>query len=209
MTTPGSLPQRVYLLAWDPAKGRIPMGTSLGAMLRAAALADLFRSGHLTDDHGRAAVKGRRAAHDLFLDAVLEEIAESKPRKWQHWIGRRHTAAVSTVREQLSDGGWVRLEPRRILGFIPTTRVTVRNPRVRKELQSRIATALRNPVARTDAADAALVTVVAEGGLKLVLDGSTRRTHKQRLHDLAELTGPIGPALRKSIQAAAAAASAG
>ncbi|MEO3928837.1 hypothetical protein ABGB07_34015 [Micromonosporaceae bacterium B7E4] len=44
---------------------------------------------------------------------------------------------------------------------------------------------------------------IAAGDLKLVLDRRTKRASKQRIQELAKLSGPIGPALRKSIQVAA------
>jgi len=204
MAVPDSLPQRIFLLAYNPDKGRVGVGTNLGAMLRAAALADLCLSGHLADERGRAAIGIRRPCHDPLLEALLEEIAGAKPRKWQYWVGRRQHAAVGVVRRQLSDGGWVRLEPHRILGLFPATKVTIRAPRVRRELLGRLNSALKRPIGRTDLADAALVAIVAAGDLRPVLDRKTRSAHKRRIQELTELSGPIGPALRQSIQAAAA-----
>lgn len=203
MAVPDSLPQRVFLLAYNPDKGRVGIGTSLGAMLRAAALADLQVNGHLTDERGRATIEVRHPCHDPVLEALLEEIAGSNPRTWQSWVDRRQHAAVNAVRQQLSDGGWVRLQPHRILGLFPTTKVTIRDPRVRKELLGRVSDALKKPIGRIDAADAALVAVVAAADLKLVLDRKTRRDYKRRIQELTKLSGPIGPALHKSIQDAA------
>lgn len=206
MPLPASLAQRVYLLAHDPAKGRVRIGTHLGAMLRAGALADLYLAGHLSDLRGRATVAGRRPPGDPLLAALLEEIAGSRPRKWQHWIGRRHRATIGTVRRQLGDGGWARLQPYKILGLFPATRVTPRDPRVRTELLSRLKRALRAPVDRVDPGDAALVTIVATAKLDLVLDRATRRDSKRRIQQLTGFTGPIGPALHRSIQAGASGA---
>lgn len=203
MAVPHSLPQRVFLLAYNPDKGRVGLGTNLGAMLRAAALADLYRGGHLTDERGRAAVDPRHPCHDPVLDALLEEIAGSKPHTWQSWIGHRQRAAVRAVRQQLNDGGWVRLQPHKILGLFPNTKVSIRDPRVRKELLSRVNTALHQPTGRIDPADAALVAIIAAGDLTLVLDRKTQRTNKQHIQELTKHSGPIGPALHKSIQAAA------
>ncbi|GIE92761.1 GOLPH3/VPS74 family protein [Paractinoplanes rishiriensis] len=204
MAVPGSLPQRIYLLAYDPAKGRVRMGSRLGAMLRAAALAGLYLDGHLVDERGRAAVGARKPTGDPVLDGLLDEIARARPHRWYLWIGRRQNATMRAVREQLDAGGWVRLEPRRILGLFPTTRVTVRDPRVRKELLGRVGHALKDPVDRVDPADAALVAVVAAADLKLVLNRSTRRASKRRIEELTRHCGPIGPALRTWIELAVA-----
>lgn len=203
MAVPDSLPQRVFVLAYNPDKRRVGLGTNLGAMLRAAALADLYRGGHLTDERGRAAIDVRHPCHDPVLDALLEEIAGSKPHTWQSWIGHRQRAAVRAVRQQLSDGGWVHFQPHKILGLFPTTKVTIRDPRGRKELLDRVNTALHKPIGSIDPADAALVAIIAAGDLTLVLDRKTKRANKQRIQELTELSGPIGPALHKSIQAAA------
>jgi hypothetical protein len=206
MAVPDSLPQRTFLLAYDPDRGRVRMGTNLGAMLRAAALADLYLSGHLTDERGRAAIRAGQPRHDPVLDALLDEIAAARRRKWHSWIGRRQRATVRAVRRQLSDDGWVRLQPHKIFGLFPTTKVTIRDPRVRKDLLGRVNSALRQPVGRVDGADAALVAIVAVGNLKLVLDRGTRRANKRRIRELTLLSGPIGPALRRSLEDAEAAA---
>jgi hypothetical protein len=203
VAVPDSLPQRIYVLAYNPAKGRVGLGTNLGAMLRAAALADLYLTGHLTDERGRAAIEVRHPCHDPALDAVLEEIAGSRPRRWQSWVDRRQRAARNAVRQQLSDHGWARLQPHKILGLFPTIKVTMRDPRVRKELLGRVHAALNKPIDRIDPADAALVAIVVAGDLTLVLDRKTKRANKRRIQQLTALSGPIGPALHKSIQAAA------
>ncbi len=206
MTVPDSLPQRIYLLAYDPAKGKVRIGTGLGAMLRAAALAELHLHGHLIDENSCAAVDTRHPGHDPFLKGVLDEIAGSKPRKWQYWIDSRQGAAVKAVRQQLSDGGWVRLQPRKVLGLFPATKVTLRDPRARKELLTRVKSALKNPIGRIDPAnpaDAAMVAIVAAADLRLVLDRKTQRANERRIQELTKLSGPIAPALHESLRQAA------
>lgn len=206
MTVPGSLAQRIFLLAHDPGKGRTRIGTNLGAMVRAAALADLYIEGHLSEVRGRATVAARQPSTDPVLATVLGEIAGSRPRKWQSWVDRRQRQTVTAVRTQLGDGGWVHLEPYKILGLFPSTRVTLRDPRVRKELLGRVRTALKEPISRVDPADATLVAIVAAGELNLVLDRRGRRDAKRRIQELTDLSGPIGVALRKSIEAGASGA---
>ncbi|GLY92829.1 GPP34 family phosphoprotein [Actinoplanes sp. NBRC 103695] len=204
MEVPARLAQRMFLLAYNPDKGRVAIGSHLGALLRAAALADLYVTGHLADERGRAVVT-RHPCHDPVLLPLLEEIAASRPRKWQVWVGRRQRHLIRETRRQLGDGGWVRLEPYKILGLFPATRVTVRDPRVRKELIGRVTGALKKPIDRVDPADAALVAIVAAGDLKIVLDRQRRRANKRRLRELTALSGPIGPALRRAIEEASSA----
>ena len=206
MALPASLAQRVFLLAHDPAKGRPRFGTELGAMLRAAALADLYLHGHLVDERGRAANDVRRPNQDPVLEALFDEIASSRLRRWQSWIGRGQRATVAAVRQQLSDGGWIRVEQHRVLGLFPAVRVTIRDPRVRKELLDRVGSALKKPVGRVDPADAALVAIVAAGDLGIVLDRRARREGKRRIKELTEVSGPIAPALRGWIETSGSAA---
>ncbi|QQQ73653.1 GPP34 family phosphoprotein [Saccharothrix sp. 6-C] len=203
MGVPRSLPERVYLLAYNPDKGKVGSGTHLGAMLRAATLADLYLGGHLTDERGRATIHVRRPCDDPVLDALLEEIAAAKPHAWQSWINHRQGATFRAVRRHLDVGGWVHLRPHKILGLFPATRVTIRDPRVRDELVGRVNAVLHEPFDSIDPADAALVAIVTAADLDLVLDRKAKRANKQRIQEVTELSGPIGPALRKSIQAAA------
>jgi len=202
MQLPDSLPQRIYLLALDPEKGRPAFGTHLHELVRAAALTDLYLAGHLADEKGRAVVAVRHPCHDPVLESVLEELsAERNPRRWQHWVGRRGRRTAEAVRGQLADGGWVRVESHRILGIFPTHRITPRDPRVHGRLRSRVKATLRDPLARIDPMDAALVALAETGGLHGVLDRGARRAHKRRLADLAERTGPLPGALKKTIDA--------
>jgi hypothetical protein len=53
------------------------------------------------------------------------------------------------------------------------------------------------------------VAIVAAGDLPFVLDRKTKRANKRRIQQLTEYSGPIGSALHKSIQIAAAAATGG
>jgi hypothetical protein len=59
MELPRSLAAQLYLLAWDARRERIIGPWQIGTSLRAAALADLLRSGHLTVEDRRV----RAVAH--------------------------------------------------------------------------------------------------------------------------------------------------
>ncbi|AVT32383.1 hypothetical protein C6361_26265 [Plantactinospora sp. BC1] len=54
----------MFVLAYNPAKGRLSLTANLGILLRAAALADLYRGGHLTDERGRATIGIPHPCHD-------------------------------------------------------------------------------------------------------------------------------------------------
>ena len=87
---PDALAARLFLLAYDPERGRLAARSKLGKFLRAAALVDLQLSGNLADDNGRARLTMAAAPVDPVLAGVLEDIRAVGPRKWRHWIDRRH-----------------------------------------------------------------------------------------------------------------------
>ncbi|WP_329521389.1 GOLPH3/VPS74 family protein [Spirillospora sp. NBC_01491] len=206
---PDSLPARMFLLAYDVNKQRMAgSGGRLGYVLRAAALTELYLDGRLAEERRRP-VPGT-PGDDPY--GVLAQISTSRPRSWQYWVRKDNRAIVGTVRAELERGGWIRVRRRRVLGLFPSTRVTVRDTRVVKELWGGASSALRGrPVAHVNSYDAAAVALAAAGELKTVLPGSDRRRHKRRIEELTARSGPAAPAVRKVIrsQRAAAVASSG
>jgi hypothetical protein len=209
MDAPESLPGRLYLLAYDTGGQRMTARSELGFVLRAGALTDLMLTGHLTDEGGRARATTAEGPGDPLLDAVLQQIAGSRPRSWQHWVNRQARRFPRQVRDQLAAQGHVRLDPHRVLGLFPSTRVSVRDTRVVKRLATTVSATLRNgrPVSALDPRDAALVALAAAGELKVVLPRPVRRAGKRRIEELSTVTGPVPRALRKAIAAAHAASS--
>jgi hypothetical protein len=206
---PQSLPARLYLLAYNPRRQRPVTAVRLGYALRAAALADLQLTGHLTDDQGRPRSAGRAPVPDPVLAAVLAEVAGGRPRPWDWWVRHNDRATARSVAAELTRGGWIRVEPYRRFGLIPTDRVTIRDPLLTRRLAGTVVQALRpsQPVSQVDARDAALVALVAAGEAGAVLNRRQRREHADRIAQLTELAGPAAPALRKAIRHARAAAS--
>ena len=87
MEPPETLAARIFLLAYDPGRGRLAAGHHLGLALRAAALVDLLRLGLIREDGGHV-VAGHpgqlgRSGHpdhhagDPLPAVVLDEIAAS------------------------------------------------------------------------------------------------------------------------------------
>ncbi|GAA2072832.1 GOLPH3/VPS74 family protein [Actinomadura alba] len=201
MNVPDSLPGRLYLLAYDTNKQKIRCG-DLGYLLRAAALADLYLSGHLTEESGRPRVFVRRPGPDPMLDALLRQIADSRPRPWTHWVRKGSRGMVRTVRDRLVAENWIRVEPRRRFGIVRSHQVTVRDPRVVTRLTRGVSTVLRGgrPAGRVDPYEAAAAALSANGELGAVLTRKERRRHKQRINELSAVTGPAAIALHKAIQ---------
>jgi Golgi phosphoprotein 3 (GPP34) len=205
MDAPDSLPGRLYLLAYDPRRQRPRTAPRIGYALRAAALADLQLSGRISDEDGTV-VAGRNArSTDPVLAAVLADVRD-RPRSWQRVVSRNDRATAQAVRDQLVAGGWIRVEPRRILGLVPADRIVLRDPLLPGRLAVLVDQALRPTTvpAGVDRRDAALVALAAAAEAGTVLDRRRRREHKDRITALTERSGNAAPALRAAVRAAQA-----
>jgi hypothetical protein len=207
---PTALTSRLYLLAYDTDKQRLTARGQLGEMLRAAALTELYLAGHLAEVDGKPKATASRVT-DPVLDGVLQEIALSRPRSWTRWVGRGGRATVRAVRERLEDSRHITVEPYRIFGIFPASRVTLRNPRLVPQLRDLVTHALRAelPTNRVNPADAALVALAAAGEVRIAVSRRQARESKQRITQFAEVAGPAVPALRKAIAQKRAAAAGG
>jgi hypothetical protein len=201
MELPESLPARLYLLAYDKRRRRLTARTQLGYALRAAALADLELRGNLADEGGKVRVADDRPVGDPVLDAVLQEIAGSRPRGWGHWVRAGRRAIKRAVQDQLDAGRWIRVAPRRVLGLVPAATITLRDPRALSRLTLIAARTLHGgrPAERVDRRDAALVALAAAGELP-VLPRRQRRAQRHRITRLTERSGSAAPALHKVVQ---------
>jgi len=196
MTLPESLPSRLYLLACDTEKNRVTAQSQLGLVLRAAALADLYLAGLVTDENGKVrAVGDRRPTGDPLLDELLQQIAEHQPqrRSWHGWIVRGQPA-VRTVRTQLEAGCCIRVERRMLL----PDRVELLDRSAVQQYADELRGELRRHASRIEARSAAVLALAARGEIATVISRSERREHRQYLDELAVHTGPIADALRKA-----------
>ncbi|GAA4983811.1 GOLPH3/VPS74 family protein [Kitasatospora paranensis] len=196
---PGSLPGMLYLLAYDPERGRLTGTRNLEMLLRAAALTELLHRGLLRDADGKAAIAAKAPAGlDPLLGELLAEVAERRPTAWRTIVARRrHT--VRTVTAQLAAAGLLRTEQHRILGLFPATRIELRDPRPRRALVATFDAALRTPLGRVEPRAAALVALAAAAQLRLLLSHRRRREHRDRIRQLTLLCGPLPLALRQAI----------
>jgi hypothetical protein len=202
---PDTLPAQLFLLAVDPARRRLTGRSELGYVLRAAALVDLQLTGHLVDDGGRPKAADNPEPPDPTLEPVLRQVTADPRRRWAYWVRRDARRATGTVREQLVEGRRIELQPYRILGLVPATRIVVLEPFGRDRIVGAVEAALSDgwPVgART----AALVALAAAARMRTVLPAGRRRAHRERIAQLTARTGPVPRALRRVLRDLRAAA---
>jgi Golgi phosphoprotein 3 (GPP34) len=197
-----TLPQRLYLLAYDSRRQRITHRFELRYALRAAVLLDLGLRGHITDHEGTVLARVR-GCDDPFLGAALTEIEAAPGRSWKHWVRTGHRSVEGAVADRLSADGRIevrrRLGPRRARIIVPDLQPVLRATNdVRRALREE----------RPDPADAALLVLADTVGLPAVA-ATDKRARKQRIDRLAEPLGPAVPALRAVIRGMRAAASGG
>lgn len=193
-----SLPARLYLLACDPRRNRLPGRQQTGYLLRAAALTDLVLRGCLVDARGRPAVSGP-ATGDAVLDGVGAEIAQQRPRRWKVWVRRGERQILDAVEHQLSAAGLVAVESRPVLGIFPRRHIELADLDGVERSRAAVRDILLGdlPLERVDPADAALVALAAAGQLRSVVSGREQRQRRHRIRALTERSGAAVPALRQ------------
>ncbi|WP_020542739.1 GPP34 family phosphoprotein [Nonomuraea coxensis] len=207
-----SLPRSAFLLAFDLRKERLPQRRELGCLLRAAALAELLLAGNLADESGKARPLTAPAAEPGSLRAVVwEQISASPPRSWRRWVQKDHGKAVGIVRDELAAARMIRVERRRVLLF-PVERITPRKAYLSRRLAERVGRAIRGgqPVGRLDVDVRVLAALATAAKLATVVPSWRElRQRQDRIQQLWAPVEPIAAALRKSVEEARSASSAG
>ncbi|MGK5691751.1 GOLPH3/VPS74 family protein [Streptomyces sp. URMC 128] len=183
---PLSLPDRLCLLAWDPARPADACTAHLSGPVRAGALTELAQHGLLVDEDGIATpVDLDSGTGDAVLDGLLELVRESCPRPWRTWVTLRSRVTLDAVREQLAAQGYLRAEKKRVLGVFPSVDYALERVAAVEALREETRQVLRGPrpVAGISERDAALVTLAASAEL---LPGEDAGAHAQRVRELAE-----------------------
>ncbi|MFE7532015.1 GPP34 family phosphoprotein [Kitasatospora sp. NPDC057542] len=207
MDLPATLPEKLYLLAYDPRRGRTTQHSSLNLLLQAAALTELLRRGLLYEEGRKAVARVRADAVEAGLDPysarLLGQIRRARPQSWSSWAGRARSVGrdqpIRWVRDGLADSGRIALRPHRVAGLFPVTLVTLADPGAREALAASVAGALKGPLSRVDPADAALTALVAAGKLRSALSSRERREHRGRIGKLAPAAGPVPRALGRAL----------
>jgi Golgi phosphoprotein 3 (GPP34) len=208
---PRTLHGRLYLIAYDRERRRLRGGGHLGQALRTAALAELQLDGHLVDENGKVHTAIARRPADPILLTILEQIEASNPRTWSHWIDKGAGKTQRAIRDHLESQGWLRIEPRKILGIIPADDIGLRNEHHVAKLMSEVTGGLRAAIGRrrVDPRTLTIGLVATVASMPTVLNRSDRRQHRKELAALYKSAGPPIESLRKVIQSHEAAVAGG
>jgi hypothetical protein len=208
MDAPMSLPQKLYLLAYDVGRQRLGSRLELGYALRAAALVDLAHRGHLSNQDGRVQVEDPHCA-DHVLNAVLTQIAGTTPRSWRHWVRAGHRSITGAVQDQLHVLGRIDVRHHRRVKVLPVTTVTIPDLQPVLRITNDVLRPLGDDTTEANPDDRALLVLAVIAGLPSLRSRTTSRAHRQRINQFASLDCPAIPALRSVIRGMRAASSGG
>ncbi|WP_407555078.1 GPP34 family phosphoprotein [Streptomyces sp. Pv4-95] len=198
-----TLPQRIYLMAYNPAKNDFTTADLQfrGQRLRAAALTELVDARLVGTDDGKALRLGTEPPADTFLAEVWGQVSADRPERWLGLIHDEAHTAEAPMRSQLLAAGVIREPEHRRLGPLATHHVVPTAPDQLLALREATRSAvLSDPdpstVALEDLATALLCT---EGEASVLFDGRERRAHKETLKALAQRFDDFVPGLRKAL----------
>lgn len=201
MSLPDELPERIYLLAVDRGKRRLVARDRIGYALRGAALAQLLLAGAIRDDSGRVELVGGGATG---LAGVLRDeiAADTRPRRWRHWVHARARRARTEVRDRLEAARIITVTKDRALGLFPVERIDVRDVLTFQRYGTTIRSVAGGsaPTARVDPSDAAAAAITVAAELGTVLNWGDRRRNKARIETLGAEIAPVVTAIRQCVR---------
>lgn len=188
MNLPQTLHGQLYLLAYDRKRRRFD-GDNLplfGLALRAAMLTDLYLTGYIEDEDGKAHRLSVAAPDDSLLSAVCIQIGSvfSGGRDWVRLIAQDEERAPTIVRDQL-EATWLRAR-RPMLGIIPTARFGLSDEDAVSGLAERVTGALRNAIdgREADPRSLAVGLLGVLGQVPTVLSFKESAQHRERIREL-------------------------
>jgi hypothetical protein len=195
LALPQTLVGQLFLLAYDRRRHRVDLDRHwrIGLALRAAMLADLYLTGHLQDNEGRPYGVGDTRPSDPVLRAMLEETVPNRRRNWAWVILEGQREAPRLVGSQLEAAGWLRAQPRRVLGIVPATRLRLQDEEMVDGLAVQVTTVLRNAIDGWPADErlVALGLLCVFGQLPAVLSFDEAERHRPELEEMAAAIPPI------------------
>lgn len=202
MDLPQTLHGQLYLLAFDRDQHRFD-GDNLslfGFALRAAMMTDLYLTGYLQDKDDKPHRLSDTPPNDPVLRAAFHQIRGTD---WARLIAENQGKAPHVVRDQLQATGWLHVQRHRILGLIPTTRVTLYDKDIVSILAHQVTEALRNAIhgRPADPRPLAVGLLGVLGQMPSVFSYEECARHRQELRELtlAAIAPIVG--LHQAIQA--------
>lgn len=199
-----TLPQQLYLLCYSVDQGKFQLDNlqGRGQLLRAGALTTLARDRLLDATGGKVIRKPGTAPDDPFIAAVWEDLPDSKPKGWLRFVHNKAHTAETPVRDQLSATGAIAVSRGKVLGLVPTDRVTVCHPGEVRALQERVRHTVLGGAdpASVPLEELAMAVFATELEVTCVWSRGDRRTHKQALKALAARFDEIVPGLRAALR---------
>ncbi|MDI9941224.1 GPP34 family phosphoprotein [Rhodococcus sp. IEGM 1351] len=175
--------KRLYLLCTRP-DGQVTEYDELGALVRAGVLAELYLTGEITDRTGHAYAECRQAHPGALEQQLITQIAASRPRTWEHWIGTDPRPTERLARDQLVSEGLVTPERHRVLGMVPHTRYRASDLELTARLRAAVEDTLR--AAKADEPDHDAMTRAAQDALSMLPDNVKSLPRKQKRQLRAE-----------------------
>ncbi|GAA1932468.1 GPP34 family phosphoprotein [Streptomyces durmitorensis] len=201
---PQTLPQRLYLLCYTVDQGKFQLDNlqGRGQLLRAGALTELARDGLLDATGGKVIRRPGKAPEDSFTAAVWCDLPDNKPKGWLQFLHNKAHTAETPVRDQLAATGEVTVSRGKVMGLIPTDRVTVTHTQEVRALQERVRDTVLSEAdpATVPLDELAMAVLATELEVTCVWSRGDRRTHNQALKALAARFDEIVPGLRKALR---------
>ncbi|WP_399892387.1 GPP34 family phosphoprotein [Streptomyces sp. BBFR51] len=197
-----SLPARLCLLAWDPARSGAADTARVHHLVRAGALTELAQHGLLIDDDGVATPADLDSrTGDAVLDGLLELVRESLPHRWRTWVRLHARVTFDAVREQLVAEGYLRAEKRRVLGVFPSVEYTLARVAVARALREETRRVLEGPLPAGEVSerDAAVAALAAAAALGVPAGAGSGARGRDRITELTGRCGAAAPGMRKIV----------
>ncbi|MFE9687065.1 GPP34 family phosphoprotein [Streptomyces sp. NPDC006285] len=200
-----TLAQRLFLLCYSLEKEKFELAdhNGRGAVLRAAALAELSLDGKLTTVSGNKVVRSPgQPPSDPFLADVWNDVSADEPQRWLPLVHHKAHTAQEPVRAQLAATDTITVRRHKRLGVLPVDRVTLDDTGPVVALRDGLRDAVLSgagQAARLPLPDAVTAVFAAEVEMNSVFTRTDRREHKETFATLAVRVDDALPGLRRAL----------
>ncbi|MEU4657027.1 GPP34 family phosphoprotein [Streptomyces sp. NPDC023723] len=199
-----TLAQRLFLLCYSLDKEKFELADhhGRGAVLRAAALAELILDGKLTTVNGKVVRSPGQPPSDPFVADVWNDVSADKPQRWLPLVHHKAHTAQEPVRDQLAATGTITVRRHKRLGVLPVDRVTLADTgpvvALRDELRDAVLCGA-DRAAQLPLRDAVTAVFAAEVEMNSVFTRAERRAHKEAFTTLTARVDDALPGLREAL----------